>query len=70
MTIADKIDAVTYAAAHRKFWDSVKSYGGKREALRAYDCQTIEEAIQMLSRVIPFSIYKMNGEVIVEVKDA
>lgn len=68
MTLADKIESAKTAAATKMFWAGVKTYGSKGHALRAYDSQTVEEAIEMLKNAVRYSIYKLNGEVIVQAK--
>ena len=50
------------------FWDDVKVYGSKGQALRALDCYTVEEAIEMLKEAISLSVFKINGEVVVQQK--
>mgnify|MGYP001612919409 CR=1 FL=1 len=68
MTLADKIESVKTAAATKLFWACVETYGSKGQALRAYDSQTVEEAIEMLKNAVRYSIYKLNGEVVVAAK--
>jgi sulfur carrier protein ThiS len=68
MTTAEKIESVKTAIATRMFWDGVKIYGSKGQALRAYDSQTVEEAIEMLKTAAHYSIFKVNGEIVIQPK--
>lgn len=68
MTLQDKIEFVKTSEATRMFWDGVKTYGNKGNALRAYDSKSELEAIEMLKNAVKYSIFKLNGEVIVQAK--
>jgi hypothetical protein len=67
LDITDQIEFVKTAAATKMFWDGVKTYGTKEHALRAYDSRTIDEAIEMLKNAVRYSVFKRDGEVVVEV---
>jgi hypothetical protein len=68
LTLADKIESVKTTTATKMFWAGVNTYGSKAQALRAYDSQTVEEAIEMLKNAVRYSICKLNGEVVVNAK--
>ena len=65
-SLEQTVDKVKAAAARKSFWEGVKVYGSKWHALRAYDSQTVEEAVEMLKESIKIRIYKSNGNVVVE----
>ncbi len=60
------VKAVQMAKADKAFWGDVKTYGGTSPALRALDSISIEEAVEMLAVVQPFSIFKRDGKVVVQ----
>lgn len=68
LTLAEKIESVKTATATKMFWAGVESYGGKGQALRAYDSASVEEAVEMLKNAVQYSIFKMGGEVVVQAK--
>jgi len=62
----DQIEAVKRAKATNLFAQDIKTYGSKTAALRALDCQSTEEAIQMLSAVQTVSVFKYEGKIIIQ----
>lgn len=60
------IAQVKAAKAENQFDEGVAVYGTVASRLRSLDCQTREEAIQMLTKTQTVKIYKVNGKVVVE----
>lgn len=65
-TLDDVIKSVKLAKAEKMFDDGVAVYGSLAARLRSLDCNTKQEAVQMLSVVQEVRIYKANGKVVVE----
>lgn len=65
MTTQAKIESVKRAKAHKLYWDDVKRYGSEGHALRALDCRERDEAIAMLAAVQRVSVFKYDGEIVV-----
>ncbi len=65
-TVSELITEVKRAKASNAFQDSIRVYGGVRQALRAHDSISIEEAVFTLSICQPVSVSKLNGKVIVQ----
>ena len=62
----NEIDGVKRAKATALFWNDVKAYGNEAHALRALDCKTRKEAIEMLSAVQTVSVFKREGRIIIQ----
>lgn len=58
--------SVRRAKATAAYWRDVKVYGSEREALKALDCNSRDEAIDMLTAVQRVSVFKCNGKVIIQ----
>lgn len=59
------VQEVKIAKATAMFWENVKVYGNEGNALRALDCISRDEAIQMLAVVQPVSVFKRDGKIII-----
>lgn len=58
-----RIAEVKLEKAARMFENDVKVYGSEANALKALDCHTRHEAIQMLAVVQKYRIFKVDGVV-------
>jgi hypothetical protein len=64
--LQQRVRTVKTAKATTRFGDCVKTYGTEEHALRALDCMSQKEAIQMLALGQTVSIFKRDGRVVVE----
>lgn len=64
--IETMVSEVKTAKATALYWHDVSAYGGERQALRALDCISRDEAIKMLSAVQSVSIFKRDGKLVVQ----
>ncbi len=60
------IMTVKHAKATKLFWKDVETYGSETHALRALDCKTRDEAIDMLAEVQTVKIFKQGGKVVLQ----
>jgi hypothetical protein len=61
-----QIEQVKRAKATSLYWNDVKDYGSEAHALRALDCTTRQEAIDMLTAVQTVSVFKREGRIVIQ----